>query len=190
MIEDRQSRIRRLEEELRARGAEFQVGPDLDKEMTESFLEEILSFERAPRRTLRQWLSEAGYAPPPMDSIAEPDLRSELDRFMDHLAFLRVYVEHTDHLDDRQLYTWLTDSSTLEIALPPPDSARAVHLNVIGGCSEEDNTIFLAHYAPAAERRHWKKEFPDEKLPARTPPPHHRDAGLPKAHADSSVSDV
>ena len=125
-----------------------------------------------------------------MESIAVPDLTSELDRLINHLAFLGIYVEHTDHLDDRQFYTWLTDSSTLEIALPPPDGARAVHLDVIGGCSERGDTIFLAHYATAAERRQWKKEFPDERLPARTPPPHHRDALLPKAHADSSAADV
>lgn len=191
MNEDRQSRIRRLEKELRARGADIFVGPESDEEMTETFLEEILTFECAPRRTLREWLSEAGYTPPPMESISEPDLLlSELDRFINHLAFLGIYVEHTDHFDDRQLYTWLTDPSTLEIALPSPDDARAVHLDVLGGCSEEDNAIFLAYYATAAERRHWKREFPDEKLPARTRPRHHRDARLPKAHADSSVQHV
>jgi hypothetical protein len=83
----------------------------------------------------------------------------------------------------------LTDS-TFEIALPAPDGARAVHLDVISGCSEDDNTIFLAHYATAAERRQWKKEFPEEKLPPRTRPPHHRHARLPKAHADSSLARV
>jgi hypothetical protein len=64
MSEDRESQIQRLEEELRARGAAFEVGPDFDEEMTEAFLEEILAFERAPRRSLREWLSEAGYGPP------------------------------------------------------------------------------------------------------------------------------
>ena len=120
-------------------------------------------------KTIREWLAHRGYVPPtnPPDS----QLSGELETLLDRLEDLGVVVEFADHLSDRDLYTWLMEGGHLEghIALLP-DSY--IHMSPIGGCSEEDNEIYLAYYASDEDRASWKEQFPDDELPARKPLPY------------------
>ena len=74
----------------------------------------------------------------------------------------------SDHLSDRELYAWLMESGQLEGHIAPLSNSY-VHMSPIGGCSEEDNAIYLAYYATEQERAWWKEDAPDEELPPRKP---------------------
>ena len=101
---DRQRRIRQLEQQIRSLGASFHVHDEFDDEMTESFLESVLLFERSPVTTLRAKLAETGYVPP----AAQPSTATrDLWMLLRQLAFISVFVENTNHLDDLELYRWL-----------------------------------------------------------------------------------
>lgn len=173
---DRQRRIRQLEQEIRALGASFHVDDGVDEHTTESFLESVLVFERSPMTTLRQQLAASGYHPP----TDEPStIAADLWTLLRQLAFIGVFVENTDHLDDRQLYQWLARQID-EPTRFPEGSGFAMHLDIIGGGTTENNEIYLQYYASDDDREVWSSEFPDKAMPARAPAPHDRDRYLPK----------
>jgi hypothetical protein len=176
-VETRQERIHVLAEELRARGAEFDTG-DLDDEAIESFLQHVLQFESAEHKPLRELLADSGFVP--VINPADDDVATELHRFIEQLAFIGVLLENTDHLSDRELYTFLTDPEHLDTPTPVLPGT-AMHIDVLGGCSDDDDMLFLKYYASDEDRERWKDEFPDEELPPREPRPYDRDSVLPKA---------
>ena len=117
-------------------------------------------------KTIREWLADREYVPPA--NPPDDHLSAELETLLDRLADLGIVVEFADHLDDRELYSWLMISGHLEghMALLP-DSF--LHMSPIGGCSNDDNKVWLTYYATEREREEWKARFPDERLPDRKP---------------------
>ena len=169
---DRQARIRELEEEIRARGAAYHVDEDFDEEMREAFLEHVLAFEDAPETTLRERLSEAGHREP-------GDLRTLIAQ----LASINVFIESTNHLSDAELYEWLTRHLDQPSSVPDiPD--LMTHIDVIGGCSEEDLDLYLRYYSSEEDREEWKRQFPDEEIPPKEVPPYDRDRFLPSPYGE------
>ena len=55
------------------------------------------------------------------------------------------------------------------------------HTSPIGSCTEEDIAVRLTYYANKKERLRWKKEFPNDRLPAHCPLPYKRDKNLPQS---------
>jgi hypothetical protein len=173
---NRRRRIEALEEQLRARGAEFMIDDGFDEEMTESFLQHVLECETAEHKKLREWLAESGYVPP--ENLPDDRVSAELRALLDHLAFLGVVVEFADHLSDRELYAWLTDSEQLSAHIAPIPG-NILHFDVIGSGSDQDNRLYLTYYASDEERAEWKAQFPDEELPPRKRPSYSRDVPKP-----------
>ena len=92
-----------------------------------------------------------------------------------------AYLEHTDHLSDRELYILLWGDVLLEeIVFQSGDMNLACHIDLIGSGSEEDNNIYLKYYADEDDRTLWVKEFPGESVPSRERLPFDRDRQLPK----------
>jgi hypothetical protein len=54
------------------------------------------------------------------------------------------------------------------------------HLDVLGGCSEEDIITDMRYYADEEKRAIFAAEFPDFPMPPREKPPFDRDRYLPK----------
>ena len=54
------------------------------------------------------------------------------------------------------------------------------HLDVLGGCSDEDITLQMRYYASEEERARWLADFPDFPMPPREKPLFKRDQKLPK----------
>lgn len=80
-----------------------------------------------------------------------------------------------------QVYSHLwTDSLREETPVLPPDGTWACHIEMLGGCSEEDIQLYLKYYADEASREQWQEHFPNDPLPAREKPPYDRDRLLPK----------
>ncbi len=140
------------------------------------FWAELHGIKDVEIKTVREWVEREGYTIDPHPS--DGDLPRALIGLIERLADTGVFVRSTDHLSDRELYGFLVQSDVLRAhrALLP-DSF--VTCDVIGGASEEDNAIYLRYYASDEDRTEWKRDFPDEELPAREKPPYDRDRFLP-----------
>jgi hypothetical protein len=91
-----------------------------------------------------------------------------------------VFLSQTNHLTDRDLYSWLWHKGLRdEIPALPATPGSAWHLNVLGGCSEEDTALYLRYYADEEFRQHWLADFPDYVMPPHEEPPFDRDRFLP-----------
>ena len=61
-----------------------------------------------------------------------------------------------------------------------------MHIDVIGGGSQEDIDLYLRYYASETDREEWRREFPNHHMPPRKVPPFDRDRFLPKAHEEEA----
>ncbi len=184
-LEKRIEDLRRRAEELS--GGQMEVGTmdDCPAEIEESFWKHVVDYEEAPLTTNFQQLETAGVSLPAPDSLNDEELTAKLWEVIHKLALLRVFIEQTDHLSDRELFTHLwTDSLREETPMMPPNANGAWHIALLGGCSEEDNQLYLKYYADEAWRQQWHKDFPEDPIPAHEDPPYDRDRLLPKPDYD------
>ena len=93
---------------------------------------------------------------------------------------MRCFLHDTDHLNDRELYTWLWTDGLREETPDMASLGGAWHTSPIGGCTDEDIAVHLKYYANKKERLRWKKEFPNDPLPLHCPLPYNRDKNLPR----------
>ena len=69
----------------------------------------------SPYATLpRKFLARCGFEPPPPETVADDEIRRELWQLIWVLALLRMFLENTDHLGDRELYEYLYHEALLE----------------------------------------------------------------------------
>ena len=192
--DDREKRIEDLKrhaEELC--GGQMQVSSldDCSAEVEEAFWKHLVDYEEAPWTTHFQQLENAGVSLPPPDSLKDEELTAQLWAVIQKLALLHVFIEQTNHLSDRELYTQLwTDSLREETKALPLVANSACHIQMLGSGSEEDNLLYLKYYADDDERRHWREEFPKDPIPAHQDPPYDRDRALPKPDYGPSTGQV
>lgn len=184
---DRLGRPARVEA-LRRRAAELagtihvtepDDGPPI---IVERFWQSVLDHEVAPVTTDFDLLTGDGLELPRPDSLTDDEVTARLWEVVRQLALRRVFLERTNHLSDRDLYARLF-YKTLREEHPdlPVDESNAWHIDLAGGCTEEE--VYLEHqfYATDQERRDWLASFPDYAMPAHVDPPYDRDQFLPKA---------
>jgi hypothetical protein len=116
----------------------------------------------------------------PPAELDDAHLSAKLDEMVRALETIRCFLHDTDHLSDRELYTWLWTDGLREEAPDLSQLGGAWHTSPIGSGNDEDTAVFLKYYASEKERRRWKKEFPNDKLPLRYPLPYDRDRNLPR----------
>ena len=173
--------LKRRAEEICDGQMEVSSLDDCPAEMEESFWKHVVDYEEAGWTTNFQQLEAAGVSLPTPDSLNDQELTVKLWEVIHKLALLRVFIEQTDHLSDRELYRHLwTDSLREETKALQPAANSAWHIQILGGCSEEDNRLYLKYYADDDSRRHWQEDFPDDPLHAHEKPPYDRDRLLPK----------
>jgi hypothetical protein len=178
---DREIAREQLKQKIRSLGGivgESSPALDLDLELT--FLQRVLAWETGALSTHRDWLAQRGLCFEPPEDLREGRLQEELSRLIDALALARVFLYHTDHLSDAELYTRLWHEVLPDEA---PDLARTAD----DGChwdfadwSADDGRVWLAYYASPAERQEWACESPGVKLPPRKRPRFNRDHRLPR----------
>jgi hypothetical protein len=114
------------------------------------------------------------------DSLDHAVLPSALWIVIEALGRLRVYLDQTDHLSDRELYThpW---GVVLPEEMPAldDDPGSAWHVDILGGCSNEDIALYLTHYADEPTRTLWLADCPEYQLADHVDPPYDRDRHLP-----------
>ena len=168
-------------------GGQMEVGSmddypaEVAAEVEEGFWTYVVDYEKAPWTTHFQQLETAGVSLPSPDSLSDEELTAKLWDIIQKLALLRVFVEQTDHLSDRELYTHLWTNSLREETKALPMAANsAYHIQILGGCSEEDMQLYLKYYADDDFREQWHKDWPKDPIPPHEDPPYDRDRLLPK----------
>ena len=136
-------------------------------------------------------LARLGLTFPPSAKLDDEKLSETLWTLIVGLADLRIFLIHTDHLSDRDLYKKL-----LRELLPSPmpmfleQENTDCEYDLIGAPVPEDERTWLKYYASELERHFWKCENPGRRLPAAACPKADRDQLLPRCKkAPPSVDD-
>lgn len=138
------------------------------------FLESMLAWERAPALPISCWSLPELTMPRP-ETLDDDILSGILADTVDRLFAVRVVLEMTEHLSDRELYTLIYRD-----ILPACEKKVDLPGNYLcWRCLDESDTeTYLAYYATEAERIQWLSNH-DEPLPDVRELPHPRK--LPRA---------
>ena len=179
---DQEKRIEKLKAELDKLDGQVSDNPDLSLDMEEQFLKHILAFESTEHSSLLQWLENAGLEVPLPEQLTDVQLPEKLWEIINRMASLGAYLNSTNHLSDRELYSYLFNEGLREdTVLFPEDPSFASHIDLVSSGSEEDIFLWMKYYADDATRQQWLKDFPDYEMPPHEEPPFDRDKDLPSA---------
>ena len=144
----------------------------------EHFWRNVVDFETAETTDLAKELNAIDVELPEPDDLDDVALHKALWSIIEGLARLRVFLDQTDHLSDRELYTQLLrELLPEEMPALDVDENSAWHIDVLGYDKPE---LYLKYYADEKTRESWRIDFPDDPIPPREDPPHHRDSHLPQ----------
>ena len=142
----------------------------------------MVDFEKAPKTSHFQQLTAAGVKLPAAETLNDRQVTAKLWEVINHLATLGVFLNQTNHLSDRALYTLLCDEVLHEQTLAQPgDEFSVCQIDLLSSGSAEDNYLYLKYYADKEWRQQWRASFPEETIPAHEKPPFDRDRLLPQA---------
>jgi hypothetical protein len=141
---------------------------------------EMCAYDTAPDSSQHEIFRAEGIELPPAEDLDDDALTAKLQEVIAALAARNTFLSSTDHLSDRELYTHLVRETFQEITKDVVAPGWNHHLDILGGCSEEDIELHLRYYADDDERARWLKSFPDYVLPPKEKPPSDRDRHLPK----------
>ena len=157
------------------------VSRECPPEIEEQFWRHVVAFEQADPVVLSDLLQQRGVVLPAPDELDDAQLTDKLWEVIHALAELGTFLHSTDHLSDRDLYAYLWRESLREPTVVMPDNPDfAYHIDIIGSGSDEDNFLWLKHYADEETRRRWAADWPGDPLPEHEPPPFDRDRHLPQ----------
>jgi hypothetical protein len=181
---DRQKRIEKLKERAdELAGGNMTTGEfaECPPDVEEGFWKHVVEYEEAPWTTNFQQLERSGVSLPAPETLTDPELTAKLWEVINKLAQMRIFMEDTDHLSDRELYTALwTDSLREETKDVVLDQDSACHIQMLGSGSDEDTQLYLKYYADEKWRADWHEEWPDDPMPDHEDPPYDRDRLLPQ----------
>ncbi|PYK14699.1 MAG: hypothetical protein DME55_14795 [Verrucomicrobia bacterium] len=107
---DREIRIEKMKRELEELSGGAMISGsvgDVPPELEEVFLERACAWERAPYDTNFNRLVQRRVEMIPPAELDDCKLRVKLQKVFCALAAIRCFLHDTDHLSDRELYTWL-----------------------------------------------------------------------------------
>jgi hypothetical protein len=181
---DREIRLEKLRRDIdEIAGGEVFSGKvaDCDPKLEESFLEHVLALETHGFTSPFDTLIQEGFDLLLPEKLDDVTLTAKLWELIRELAKRRLFLHCTNHLNDRELYTWLVTDALPEELMGFGLPFGNCHLDVIGSGSEEDVIISMRYYLDDEERARWAKDFPDFKMPPKEKPPYDRDRLLPKS---------
>lgn len=148
--------------------------------------------EDAPWRAPREVLACRGvYPPPPGELTDDRELCGRLWELIYALGGLRYFFYATDHLSDRELYTWFHDEWLDELTPDvPPEAGFNCHVDLADAQTDEGAELWLRYHASPSQREDWALQFPDCPIPPHEWPPHDRDRFLPVAYPATSTGNA
>lgn len=150
----------------------------------EQFLEQVLEYEMSPDTTGAAILAEGGLEVPPSATLADKELSEKLWEQLEYMGQRSIFVMHTDHLSDRELYRFLETEFAGGSIKDFGAMGGWFTYDLISSGSDEDNDIYLRHYATVKARADWQRDYPDESIPPMEAPPYDRDRDLPRGPHD------
>ena len=181
---DREIRIEKLKGEINeAAGGEVMFGgnSELDPKLEESFLESVKAVEEHGWHSPLDALKQEGFELPSAETLDDAALHTKLWELIHHLAGKRLFLSSTNHLSDRELYTFLIEEGLREELMGFGLPFGNCHLDPIGSGSDEDDDIYLRYYANDKIRERWANDFKNLVMPPKETPPFDRDKDLPQA---------
>jgi hypothetical protein len=181
---DQEIRINELREAAQeAAGGEMHAweNPEAPPEIHEQFWQNVLQYEQAEETCHFLQLERAGVALPPPEELRDDELTSKLWEVIHALARMNVFLSQTDHWSDRELYEHMWHDTLREITMDLPlGSGWTHHIDFLSTGSDEDNRLYLKHYADEEYRERWRRDFPNDMIPPHEEPQYDRDSKLPK----------
>ena len=159
-----------------ARKGRRQLSEDSDRE----FERKMILFEEGPTTTNFDQLVEQGIELPAPDAIPDSQIRAKLWETIDALVRVRVFLDHTNHLSDRELYSKLWHEVLREETAAIDEIGFWSHVSLVRPDVEPDLTVYLKYYLDEQGRLDWAKDFPEDPMPDREELPYDRDRYLPK----------
>ena len=119
----------------------------------ERFWRNVVDFETAETTDLAKELNAIDVELPEPDDLDDVALHKALWCIIEGLARLRVFLDQTDHLSDRELYTQLLrELLPEEMPALDVDENSAWHIDVLGYDKPE---LYLKYYADEKTRESW-----------------------------------
>jgi len=166
----------------RVDGPTFEGGTgDMPMDQQEAFWRHVLAFEEAEESTLEERLkTETEFTATDPDSLeTEAEVSEALWNLIHALASIRVYLDCTDHLGDRDLYRLLVFGALPGATTVPPTGTEwntRILAHEYGGPGDPDGTLtYLRYYADDETREEWDVG----EVPPKEELPHDRDRLLP-----------
>ena len=152
--------------------------PDLSDDFLRLLVRQGSAFATLPKTFLARCKLELRSP----DELDEHELTAELWKTIWVMALLRMFLEQTDHLSDRELYGFLYDTALAEPTafMPGEENPPFYTIDPLWGCSREDNRLLLTYYSDRIDselRDDLAAEFQDPIAPL--PRPYDRDRMLP-----------
>jgi hypothetical protein len=169
------------------------MSKDDHDDLVDEFWERVADWDQQEEQSFFAVLPAAGVALPAPEELDDAQLTAKLWEVINALALLGAFLENTNHLSDRELYTHLWSDLLREpVVLMPENPAYGIHLDLVGSGSEEHTLLAFKYYAGEEERRSWLREWPTYSMPEHEDPPFDRDRHLPKRdwRADSKIEPV
>jgi hypothetical protein len=153
--------------------------PTRQDDSYEEFARKMQLFEDGPTTTNFQQLLDRGIELPPPDALADAEVTTKLWEVISGLAQLRVHLDHTDHLSDKEMYAKLWHD-TLRCDTPAIDEIGFnTHVDLCAVGDDAETALYLKYFADDDFREHCAVNYPDQPLPAHQDPPYQRDQLLP-----------
>jgi hypothetical protein len=150
-----------------------------DEASYEDYARKMDQFVYGPTTTYLAQLNAAAVDVPAPESIPDQDMRKKLWEVLAALAALRVYLDQTDHLSDREVYAKLFHELLQQETPAIDEIGFNSHVPMLHLEDDQDLTLYLKHYADDEERSFWAKHLAPRPLPAHEDPPYDRDQLLP-----------
>lgn len=140
---DREIRSEKLRREIQeVAGTEMFSGKvtDCNPEVEEAFLEQVLALETHGFVCPFDALTRDGFELPLPEKLDDDALTAKLCELIHALAARRLFLHSTNHLSDRELYSWLWSDGLREGLMGFGLPIGNCHLDVPGACTER--TLF------------------------------------------------